>query len=471
MYHKVATASRIRVAATGRRCYSYAAKSALSFIPNDDQYKFDFEKLTPEENRASIQRMPKLENLPKYHNEILSPEFVADLVVDPNFNDVFVTSLAYQKPFSGDQTYKVVSKNYQGNSSDNKVSSEVVNLYFENLTCRWIDTFKDQIYTLSDLSELEEPMTYSSRTIEDQISSAIDKFQQKNPQSMYPQNTDDLNAFFQSLKIFENNSKKMAGILHHSEVANLVTFEHVVSYLFNKIDDTDGFVSLVSFVQENLDMYTQEGLKQTMDQVVTALDKSNSQERRVVFSKFVSEYVLQSNPQILSGLSTNILDKLANIFFVSSNYVQGKEVLNLLILDHRTAPSRETFYSLLAATESNLISIKDKEAKREQVLKDLAPFKSIIFHRGLEDLSLKIILDNAITNSFELHHLIKLAESTPQGRKLLSKYQTDLILGLKEITSDSLPQVRSLELAQLLRLLVVDNTIVLSQDSKNLLKE
>ena len=148
----------------------------------------------------------------------------------------------------------------------------------------------------------------------------------------------------------------------------------------------------------------------------------------------------QKHPGVIQKLPSDTVDKLANLL-ASKNWELSKELIQVLI-KRDVCPSETTMNEFLL----NFVN-SDPETK----LKELSFLKLAIFSRGVNELSLQIIL-TTIRNIHEFSKLIELIKSSNQSQLILSKYQHILFATLKRVSTNL-----SLQKAQFVRVLTENN--------------
>lgn len=452
----------------------YSTRSPFLFIPNEEKYQFESEKLTPEENRAAIPKRPNYDHLPKYHHEIAGPDSIADVIVNADFKDIFLTSLAKDSPFTGDLTYKLVSK-------DTSIPPESVKLYFTATTCRWIEVFKKQIFDLSHLPVQDSSLSYENKNVVEQIEKGLKKLERTTTGANNLFTMESLQKFYTYLKAFENSAKKIAGASTQSELSPAISFEAVSSYLLNSEEiktSGENFDTFIVFVEENIQLFNLESLKEFLILLINNLHESKLstiQMKLNSFTRFMDNTVFEIYPSITSELSPIHLDKLAYLYTMTSNILKANEILSILVQDNKILPSEETFNSFMSCYQKNLDSnpTLDAQKRRESVLRDLSNLKPIFFHDNLSSISFNVLLNNAVSSIYDLEKFLKMVSSSKNGATLLTKFSLELLRKLEYIhsISDDTYIAKSLQLSQFLRTLVVENDIKLNENALDLSNE
>lgn len=442
--------------------------SISQFVPENEKFIFDNEKLTVDQIREKIPKRPVVDetNVRKHFYDIPSTNSLADLIIQPEFYDIFITSLARNKPFSGSDSLKMVVK---PQSPDAVPQSLSINLQFESKAHQWINEFKDKNFELADLPEASTSSLLTlSKRVEDQISSQLDAV-------LHGEGTttpgDDFQSIFTALNVFRNHERKLAGELHQSELHNMITFDHLLLYLLTlattQKTSTSYFVELLTFIERNLTLCSYDnGILPILEILIPYLRQPlviKDSLKRDTFDRFYDQ-VLTIFTKVQKDLSLNNLDKLAYISYESSNPTRGSKIIKNFIRQSKVAPSRETFQSLL---HSFIIEAEAENTTdpRSFILLNLRAYKPLIHHFGIDEVSFELIRQT-ISTTFELDHLVKFIEQQPNKTQLFTNSQIDLfqiLHNIQQASSNSLDLIKRLEVAQLQRRLVIDNGIQLNE--------
>lgn len=452
---------------------SYGTRTPFLFVPNEEKFLFESEKLTPEQNKAAIPKRPSYDHLQKYHYEIRSPEDVADLIMKLDFKDIFLTSLAKDSPILGDSTYKFVSK-------DPSKMPEPIMLHFTAITCKWAEVFNDQIHDLSNIPEQDASLNYENKNLIEQISKGLQNYKEITGENNLL-TLDNLKKAFKFLKAFENSEKKVTGISTQSELSPVITFEAMSSYLLNSEEvkqNVENFDIFLSFIEENIQLFTLESLKQFLVLLINNLHESklsSIQMKLDTFTKFMDNTIFEIYPSITSELNPIYLDKLSYLYTMTSNILKANEILSILIQNYKLSPSKETLNSFLAGYEKFLNNIEgtNQLTRKETILRDLSNLKPAFFHEGLSKISFNLLLNNSVSDVHDLEKFLKLVLLNDNGENLLANFSQEIIRKIKSIQSKSNDpaNAKSLQLSQLIRLLVIDNNIKFSDAALTLCEE
>lgn len=439
----------------GLRVVRHYLSLPLLFIPNEQKHLFESEKLTPQQNKAAIPPKPPVENVVKYHHEIARPEHVADIITRPLLNDILVTVLANKSPFMGDPAHSLVS-------TDASKPSVANNLHFTSIVTEWIRLFNQQAVKLQDLAP-NSAFAFSNKLLDEKIQAKYDSLD-----SIYTPQA--LQSLYKSLKAFENSDMKLQGLLPPSELTLAVTFEYLSCFLAGTDEirqNADSFEILIAFIAENIQYSSGQGLKEIMVQFIDNLydsKVSSLQPKLAVFNDFIYT-VGELYESSISDLDPVRLDKLALLLTIAKNLDKSSSILSILIHKHQQCPTTETVNAFLSAYDEAFTGDID------QFVRDISVLKPALFHNGLTSTSFAILLKHAVKDITDLSQLLNLAETTEKGLKAVSKSQSDIITKLLELQQASSDSDKSLQLSILLARLVVENNIVLTPETKELVNE
>ena len=452
---------------------SYGTRTPFLFVPNEEKFLFESEKLTPEQNKAAIPKKPNYDHLLTYHYEIRNPNDVADLILKLDFKDIFLTSLAKDSPILGDSTYKFVSK-------DPSKTPEPIMLHFTAITCKWAEVFNEKIHGLSSIPEQDASLNYENKNLIEQISKGLQNYKEITGENNLL-TSDNLKKAFKFLKAFENSGKKVTGISTQSELSPVITFEAISSYLLNSDDvknNAESFDIFLSFIEENIQLFTLESLKQFLVLLINNLHESKLstiQLKLNTFTKFMDNTIFEIYPSITSELNPIHLDKLSYLYTMTSNIPKANEILSILVQNYKLSPSKETFNSFLTGYDRFLNNSEgtNQLIRKETVLRDLSNLKPAFFHEGLSKTSFNFLLNNSVSDVHDLEKFLKLVLLGDNGEILLSKFSKEIIRKIQSIQSksDCSVNAKSLQLSQLIRLLVIDNNIKFSDAALTLCEE
>lgn len=432
-------------------------RSPLLFIPNENIYRFESENLSTEQNKAAIPNIPNFDHVKKYHFEITSPEFVADLVMKPDFNDILISSLSSKGVLNGDSNYKIT------HTSEMKEPS-TLELHFTDFVIKWMELFNSRVKPLSEI-----PIGYELKPGSEKKRKAIESILSEFDNEKF-NSVEGIHEFYSSFDLFNTKGNINAGLE--------VNIENISSYLVERIfmNDTKRFNNLLTYLESKIQHFHNKSIEQFTINLINALSKDDSEsklDKLKTFGQFYTRSLLEFHPRLAFDLPPHITNKLANILTFSSDLGQASKLLTILQDRHNMSPSTKDFDSFIKAYEASFdksVSLKDVKLK---VLRDLYNLKSIFFHNSLTPLTFKFLQDHVIDNIYDLHHLLKLAESKDSSSQAILKENSySIISKLEEIQTKSSDSnfIKSLQLTQLVRRLSVNNNITFDDQTKALVK-
>lgn len=393
-----------------RRYLVKRSRSPFLFLPNETKHIFDEEKLTPEENKAAIPIKPNYDNFKKIHHEVINPEEVSDLVVKFNLNDILVSILSKDGYLFGDKNYLLTGTNKPTRFKATSILNS------------WCRIFNNQIKELKEIS----PMQFWDPVVSPQISKAIEEY------------GDNFEKLFQETRALKNSKLKKHGDIPPSELVDMITVDNLSLYVLNNLSSIESLAAFVAYMRDHIEYYTVEGLSEILAKLTDICYRLHGD---IDYELYLS--VKQKHPGVIQKLPSDTIDKLANLL-ASKNWELSKELIQVLI-KRDVCPSETTMNEFLL----NFVN-SDPETK----LKELSFLKLAIFSRGVNELSLQILL-STIRNIHEFSKLIELIKTSSQCQLILSKYQHILFATLKRVTTN-LP----LQKAQFVRVLTENNVHV-----------
>lgn len=404
----------------------------ISFISNDNVYQFENE-LSKEENEEAVPPAPQFTDVKSIYSDIVSPSDVCDLVLCPGFEDVLITSLAKGSPISGNANYKILSRSSVSNS----------NLLFANSVTEWMGQFNSQILALSELASEESFMSYNNQIKSELLSARFSDDVLSNYKNV--------ESFFQS---FDGQGDK-------------ISVENIAGFLLSTPEatsDSTKYAHILKYLGNFAHLLNRFNLKDFVVMVLEDLQRAESPERVESFDWFFNECLMSMYPDILVELSPRMLDRLAYVISSSSNLTAASKILSFLVTHHQIAPRKATFDLFISRYSKTA-----HQHSKEQILRDLALLKPILFHHGLDANMFRLILSRVIDNTYDLSHFVKLAQSSTD---LLAEFPTVILGKLQQIqlqTSDS-RLTKAVQVTQLVKMLR-ENEIKTSDEFKQLLKE
>lgn len=365
---------------------------SLSFTPTGSIDQFEVQR-SPEEINAAIPDPPDLSSSKRLYQDIVRPSDVCDLVIQPAFEDVAVTSLAAGCPLSGKDSYEVVSKS--------SVSSS--RLLFANMASSWLDQLGLDIFELSALPQADSTLTYTnsskSKLIANQFSEQVMQLHET------------IEEFF---NFFIDTP------------SSTITIESITQYLLSQASVAD-YKLIIHYLTKNAHLLNPFVMNDFVAVVLEDLYASSSVEKVELFDSFLNDSLVVSVPHLLEELPPATLDRLAYITASSSDLSTSNRALTLLCRNYRLAPAQKT-YELYLARYSKLAA--NQQFSKRQVLRDLSSLKPIVFHYGLTPASLRLLVSR-MDNTYELSHLVTLVRNTTP--KLLGEHGVEILQQLREI--------------------------------------
>lgn len=404
------------------------------FVPNDERFKFESENLTPEENRAAIPRRPNFNHLPKYHHEILSPENVADVLSRLLFTELFTTSLAKNAPLSGNADYLVIST---------KGDATTVNLHFAVTASKWFEVFNDEIIKLQDLGEAAESLAYFNEKLHHEIEQKVTAILATITDDAYSQQW--LNQIY----------SRMTNNLSHGST---ISFGALANHFLDSetcIENSHNMLQVLSYVDRNISQMTAENIATFTTKLVNVLYGTHISDIR---AKLEGLNVVTSNPTVqnlLSELDSSVLDKLAYLHTVASNFQQANSVLRILVRQRHTAPSSDTFDLFLSSYLKHMITSKQDTQIYRTLLCELTALKPAIFHHGVTPAYAMLMLDGLVTSEFELQHFVNLIFQSKQSSEIVKKLSKPMVEKAIALGKDQSTAVLKVKLNNLVKRLQV----------------
>lgn len=389
------------------------SKASVLFTPNSD-----FSQPHNDPEILVIPKRPVIETSKKIHHEMLSPEYISDLVLKPNFNDVFYTSLASNSPFGGDALFKLVPK-------DNSQPPVSVELLFSNITKNYMNAFNEQLILLTEISELPIIPRLIPR-IYDLVDSKV--------KQVYAINSEiSLNTLAQQLLL--DNS--------HNSTIN----PHSLSiYILENMDDNDSqrFSEFISYISSNSTTFTNEQLKRVLEKLILKLDNINNETIIRLGCEFFKTNV---NLKTILLLHSWLLDKLVKMLSKNGDTFMAHQILSQLITDLRVKPLTDTVTLFFKA--------HDTEITKVDFLRQVAILKPVIYSMDLVFPIVDIILRRGIDSVIELEHFLRLI-SQQRNERLLPEIGNSMIEKILEVSEP----LTSIYVSQLLTRLLKEGVIL-----------
>ncbi|ODV81785.1 uncharacterized protein CANTADRAFT_24586 [Suhomyces tanzawaensis NRRL Y-17324] len=400
------------------------SKPAFLFVPNNEKYVFENEKLTPEQNDAAIPSKPIIESAIKYHHDMKNPEDVADVVTKFEFNDYLVSALSRNATLFGGSNHKFVIKGE---------SSQGISLYYSNMAKNWVDIFNGQIIQLSDITAKNDDLNLSSN---------MDQISQKYHESF---NIDDLEQFYKSL-----GATVASGAMEYFEVRGngAPSFETASVFLIKHVKQEELSV-LLSYIEAKLENCSLQGCSEILKAFIDRARSSNSTTSQGPLMMSLYTNAVGLFPPILSSLSPDQLDNLAYLLSKHGNTEQSKVILGTLIQEQKLCPSQDT----LDAYVSQLENRKDTLSYGEFVT-ELNILKPAFFHARLTPTIFKVLL-GVVTDRTELDQLLRLVRV--KSGELVKEFHYEILAKTVEVQKGLTGLEKDIQLTQMVRLLVDEN--------------
>lgn len=378
-----------------------STKQPFLFLPNDNSFKLESEKLTPEENRAAIPPRPNFEDVEKYHHEIPNPENIPDIFSQPTFNDLFTTILTKNAIFTGNTKHRVVT-------SDEK--NEALRLYFANTAVKWFEVFNNSVFELKPMGHQKEGLTYFNQLGHEKITSRVAEARLSLSQGLFTR--EGLDELFSTI------------LLDKSLILDPLTisFGALANYFLHSsecVESKDSLLQIMMYVNEHTLEMTSEHVQNFVAKLVNVLYENNDNDSTHILEclhNIVSDPVVA---HILPELESHILDKLAYLHTKSLNFEKARAMLDIIIQDRKIAPSSETFEFYLSSYIQHLGTPSSITKIHPKVLRELKSLKPAIFHHGISSKYSSQILEVAVTNEYELEQFLNLVLSSKHAKEVL----------------------------------------------------
>lgn len=400
-----------------RRCVSKRFNS-FSFTPNSDIFNLEDHERLQKMNEAAVPSKPDLSLVAPLYTEMTYPKDVLDLFFRPTFEDIAVTCLAKDSQLLGDSSYSLKSKSPVSQTK----------FLFAQLTTEWLDQINAQIYPLSEILSNASDLTYKSTAREEAIREQF--------VILVLQNYDNLDAFYQQFLA--------------SESGNDVTLENITQFLLSKVETAEQYLLVMKFLANNTHLINTLTSKDFIAYILDDLLRSTSVEKVDGFSLFLSEHMIEFQPNVLDELAPKTLNNLAYVTSASSDLSTAIKTMSLLVKHHQTSPLKATF-DLFISRYCKLA--QGQNFSKDKILEDLACLKVVFFHRGLDSNSLKLFLNKLVDNVHDLWHCIALTRA--KSPELLSEFAADIVGKLQSVQNGSQTSniVKRVQLMQLVKTL------------------
>lgn len=417
-------------------------KQTFLFIPNDDRFKFESEKLTPEENRAAIPRRPKFDHLPKYHHEITSPENVADFLSRPQFNDLFTTTLAKNAPFTGDSDLKMATMN--GDDT-------VINLYYTITATKWFEVFNNEILELREIDDEVESLSFFNKDTHAKTYYLVSTARKELKADLFT---------FQGLDELFNTLLKGSNIFRYGSQS--LSFGSLANYFLHSdecVKSSHNLVQLLTYIDQHIHEMTAASTKSFVTKLADVVYHTHVSDIRAKLEGLLN---FSNNPTIRTALKevdSATLDRLAYLHTMSSSFDEARAMLHILVQERKVAPSAETFDFFLSSYLKHVSPISLSPQLHSKVLRELKLLKPALFHRGITPAYAKRILDEIVISEFDLQQFINLVLSNRSSDGVLRKICKDLVSKAIQLGKDQPLAIRSLKVSNLIERLKASGTL------------
>lgn len=382
-------------------------KQPISFIPNENVYRFESELMTPEQNRAAIPARPRFDHLPKRITYMVSPDDTRDLVTRPSFTDVVAASTALKG---------LLFRNHRFVTDSGDALAE---LLFGSIVSKWVDVFNKQVVPLKDVhANTSIPLSESRKA---QVAAFLE--------------SSDLTNLIDRLDHYHKNTTAAQAPLG---------IDHVATYLLHDpaYQDTQRFDSLMEFSVEHIDRFSHETIGDFISAVAETISTGSISQTTIKARSFRRMVVTAEEifSDAVAGADAPLLNKLVELLTLS-DIDHAATYLCRMVTKHRAAPLPDTLDLFLTA-------YMKENRLREDTLRQLHALKPVFFHRELTSTAMQFLL-TTVGNVVELHHLVRLASPEMRGR-----FATELKDALARVQpTDQSPFEKELQQKQLQRAL------------------
>lgn len=384
------------------------ASLSVSFVPTANVYEHEAEIFAQKEAELAVPDPPDMSDIPSLYTDMVNPEDVQDLFMQPNFQDLVVTSLAPNCPISGSPGYKLLS------------NSEIRdgNLRFARVADQWFHRFNKSIGTLEPLNETDFPLKYLVLVKQNRYKYPVDESVLESPESIanYLENTPS-----------EQESEEMRPLIRLL-YAKGTHLNWVYEYLLDHLEEITPDLAL---------------------QILPIFLSVSSQTPTDLEARFLAGLLSRTPPSTYESLliAPTEADKWARACATAGEITTARNLLSGLVR-RRKAPLLKTFDVFIGSYGR---MAQSQEYSREKVYGDLSPLKAVFFHHGITSVLLPFALE-VVDNLYDLHNLIKLVHAL--SADLLGKFSVEIMARLHHIqreqkTSPIILCVQSTNLANL----------------------
>lgn len=388
----------IRTTKSNIRCYS---TPIILFIPHENIYQFEGEKLTAEENEAAILPKPSY-NSEKVYKDMLSPEYIADLVIRPQFNDVFCTALSNGSPFLGDKNYKIVPK-------DPLHDPHLVHLLFTDITTKYIHMF----------NKVPKPRTLPKSVLYPTLSKEVETAIEKEVHQFKPLDLDSLDIVGERLKVLESSARIARGDVEPTQIPQIVSVESICIYLLSRLPELEELETLAAlqYIKSHKAHVTTGGSKRVTEKLIQMLRKG------IEFPELFGEFLVQEIKDSLHDLQPTTLNDLVFVLAKLNRVNDSNNALRLLT---------KGFLPQAEVIEAYLNAYSEKKVTKFQFLRDNYILKPFIIWGDLTSPIARIIIEEGISTSIELDHFIQ----TLADKHIIVELADTIVCKYKEIEPD-----------------------------------
>lgn len=415
-------------------------KHSFLFVPNDDRFKFESERLTPEENRAAIPQRPNFDHLPKYHHEIPRPENVADFLSRPQFNDFFTTILAKNAPFTGNSNHKMVIMNGE---------DSVINFYYTLTAAQWFEALNNEILELREIEDEVESLSFFNKDTHARTDALVSTRRRELKCELFTRQG--LGELFDTLLKGPSIGYGLQSL----------SFGALANYFLHSeecVESSHNLVQLLAFIDQNIHEVTAASTKTFVTKLVDVVYHTHVSDIRAKLDGLLNFCNNPTIQTVLKEVDSATLDRLAYLHTMSSSFDEARAMLHILVQERKVAPSVETFDFFLSSYLKHVSPMALNPQLHTKVLRELKPLKPALFHRGVTPAYAKRILDEIVKTEFDLQQFINLVLSRSSD-EVLSRICKDIVLKAIQLAKDQPLAVRSLKVSNLIERLKASGTL------------
>ncbi|KAM9933537.1 hypothetical protein OXX80_006841 [Metschnikowia pulcherrima] len=392
---------------------SWRSSQTVSFFPTSSYFDHQTHEQRLRDQEAAVPTRPSIDSSLRLYKDMVKPEDVCDLLWRPSFEDCLVAGLAKECPVKGDASYQVISRS----------SVSASKLMFANIALSWLHAFDTQVPELSDVTALEDDLTYGkSDTIP---SSDID---------------DEIFRDAKNLHAFIDDFTRKG-----------YSIESIAQSLIFRQSSAQQYGSILTFLSQNIHMLNPVSIKDFAGHLLNHLvnsQLSNVSEYAILLTSFISTDLMSIYPSVLAEVGPGTLDKLAMLAATSGDFSLARSAFVVLVQQKRIAPSLKTWNEFLSRYIEHA---ENQNLSRSQVLRDLSVIKPVLFHHELTPSVVRFLLARVTESAHDLSDLMKLVSSS--SAHVLAGCGSDFMIRLQEIqtTSRQSKTVHAVQAAQLMK--------------------